>query len=169
MKNLFIAGSLAAVLLAPAFALAAPVVVAPTTVISTAGTGASVSPLGTTIVANGDTQIFTVGASQGFTLSSVVFDGINQPLGDVSVTGLAIDPIAHTLDVGATANPPQGGGAMPWCSNPMAPGWNTSLPDGGCGGAFNFVAFGQPIFIGNAGGIGLATTCVFKQGCMLPR
>lgn len=26
-----------------------------------------------------------------------------------------------------------GGGALPWCSGPMAPGWNVSLPDGGCG------------------------------------
>lgn len=27
-----------------------------------------------------------------------------------------------------------GGGGMPWCSGPMAPGWNVSLPNGGCGG-----------------------------------
>jgi hypothetical protein len=26
-----------------------------------------------------------------------------------------------------------GGGAMPWCSGPLAPGWNASLPNGGCG------------------------------------
>ncbi|PIR85320.1 hypothetical protein COU15_01125, partial [Candidatus Kaiserbacteria bacterium CG10_big_fil_rev_8_21_14_0_10_45_20] len=25
------------------------------------------------------------------------------------------------------------GGALPWCSGPLAPGWNESLPDGGCG------------------------------------
>lgn len=25
-----------------------------------------------------------------------------------------------------------GGSGMPWCSAPLAPGWNTSLPDGGC-------------------------------------
>jgi hypothetical protein len=28
-----------------------------------------------------------------------------------------------------------GGGTPPWCSGPLAPGWNTSLPDGGCGGS----------------------------------
>ncbi|MBY0294338.1 hypothetical protein K2Q08_03340 [Patescibacteria group bacterium] len=26
-----------------------------------------------------------------------------------------------------------GGGTLPWCSGPMAPGWNVSLPGGGCG------------------------------------
>lgn len=27
-----------------------------------------------------------------------------------------------------------GGGTMPWCSGPMAPGWRVDLPNGGCGG-----------------------------------
>lgn len=34
-----------------------------------------------------------------------------------------------------TVNPaPSGGGGngMPWCSGPQAPGWNVSLPNGGC-------------------------------------
>ncbi len=26
-----------------------------------------------------------------------------------------------------------GGGVMPWCSGPNAPGWDSSMPDGGCG------------------------------------
>jgi hypothetical protein len=32
------------------------------------------------------------------------------------------------------------GGALPWCSGPSAPGWNTSLPDGGCGGSASLAA-----------------------------
>jgi len=28
-----------------------------------------------------------------------------------------------------------GGSALPWCSGPLAPGWNVSLPQGGCGTA----------------------------------
>jgi hypothetical protein len=28
-----------------------------------------------------------------------------------------------------------GSGSLPWCSGPVAPGWNASLPGGGCGAA----------------------------------
>jgi len=34
-------------------------------------------------------------------------------------------------DSGSSSN----GGALPWCSGPFAPGWNTSLPNGGCSAA----------------------------------
>jgi len=33
-----------------------------------------------------------------------------------------------------------GGGTLPWCSGPSAPGWNSSLPGGGCGAP----ALGRP-------------------------
>lgn len=31
-------------------------------------------------------------------------------------------------------------GALPWCSGPLAPGWNSNLPDGGCGITSNLSA-----------------------------
>lgn len=58
------------------------------------------------------------------------------------------------------AQPPAGGGgSLIWCSSPLAPGWNTSFPDGGCGGPVAF-SFGQTL-----GGF----LCVFKWGCVLPK
>ena len=52
------------------------------------------------------------------------------------------------------------GGAMPFCSGPSAPGWNVSLPGGGCGSAFTFVAYQKPD--------GDGTTCQFFNGCEVP-
>ncbi|HVZ75797.1 MAG TPA: LamG-like jellyroll fold domain-containing protein [Candidatus Paceibacterota bacterium] len=33
----------------------------------------------------------------------------------------------------SSSSSPSGGGSLPWCSGPQAPGWNSSLPNGGCG------------------------------------
>jgi hypothetical protein len=164
MKNALIVGSLVAALYAPALALA------DTTVTATAGTGATVSPAGITVIPTLSTQVFQVGASSGYTLSSVVYDGVVQPLGNVSITGVGGDFTGHTIDVGATVTPPvTGGGSMQWCSNPLAPGWNTSLPDGGCGGSEILVPFGGVVYAGNGSGIGLVEICPFNQGCMVSR
>lgn len=42
-----------------------------------------------------------------------------------------------------------GDGAMPWCSSPLAPGWNVSLPNGGCSPTTGFGAVAHVFF--NAG------------------
>jgi hypothetical protein len=34
---------------------------------------------------------------------------------------------------GSSPSTTASGGSLPWCSGPSAPGWNTSLPNGGCG------------------------------------
>jgi len=39
------------------------------------------------------------------------------------------------------------GGTMPYCSGPMAPGWNVSLPGGGCGGAGIVIPAGHSAMI----------------------
>ena len=43
---------------------------------------------------------------------------------------LAIIALTPMFAFGAATTTPEG--AMPWCSGPMAPGWNVSLPNGGC-------------------------------------
>lgn len=132
------------------------------------GTGTSITPAGITVVPTGVVQTFGIGVSQGFNLSDVSVDGISAGTPSfVDITGDATD---HTITTSANAVV-TGGGSLPWCSNPMAPGWNTSLPDGGCGGTSVFVHFGAPIFQGAAvaGQIGTVTTCVFLQGCMVPK
>jgi hypothetical protein len=103
---------------------------ADSTVVATAGTGASVSPSGSVIVSTGDTQTFGVSALTGYHLSSVVFDGVDLGTpSSVDFTGIDADTVDHTLDAFAMANPE---GALPYCSGPSAPGWNVSLPGGGC-------------------------------------
>jgi hypothetical protein len=97
--------------------LFAPVIsFADSTVIATAGNGASVSPTGTVSIPTGTTQSFSIGADQGYQISGVSLDGTS--LGDVSTvdfTGIAADPIVHTLDVSAQLD---GGGGPTYCSGP---------------------------------------------------
>ncbi len=120
-------------------ALFAPfVAAASSTVVAIGGAGVSVTPSGTVVVPTGVTQTFSPFTSTGYVLSSVSLDGVAQALGSVDFTGLAIDPVTHDLTFGATASI-VGGGTMPFCSGPMAPGWNVSLPGGGCGGTATYI------------------------------
>lgn len=50
------------------------------------------------------------------------------------------------------------GGGMIFCSGPLAPGWNTSVPDGNCGSKTLFVPFNSPLKDGSK--------CEFFMGCM---
>lgn len=54
------------------------------------------------------------------------------------------------------------GGTMPYCSGPMAPGWQTGVVDGGCSRAS---------IVLNAGEIvdGFVCPVFFSTGCRLPR
>jgi hypothetical protein len=137
---------------------AAPLAFADSTVTATAGVGASVSPSGTVVVPTGEVQAFAPSAGTGYTLSSVVLDGVSQPLSEVDFTGIVADDVSHILSVGATANAPTGG-SMPWCSSPLAPGYNVSMPGGGCGNPTTLVSFGSVTSVG---------LCMFKNGCMIP-
>lgn len=68
---------------------------------------------------------------------------------------------------------PKGGGMMPWCSSPLAPGWNTSFPDGGCGNQ-NVGLFGMSVVTWlKAGetvtknGVGYLCPASFFMGCFV--
>lgn len=154
MKNKIVGLVLALSLFTPAVAFA------DSTVTASAGIGSSISPAGTTVVPTGLTQIFTVGALNGYRVTDVAVDGISQgALGSIGFTGVDLDTTVHTI----TSSAIQVGGAMPWCSDPMAPGWNTSFADGGCGGTKQYVRSGAPYTLN-----GQSLTCNFESGCMLP-
>jgi hypothetical protein len=63
------------------------------------------------------------------------FDGL---LDDVRIYGRVLDAADITAlyalnpTVSEASAVQAGGAGMPWCSGPLAPGWNVNLPDGGC-------------------------------------
>lgn len=57
-----------------------------------------------------------------------------------SVTDSALDTASASRQVIVSG----GGGTMPFCSGPMAPGWNAGLPGGGCGGTDTLIPAGAP-------------------------
>lgn len=136
--------------------LAFPLVTfASSTVTASAGTGATVSPAGVTVVGTGVTQTFTFGASQGYTLSNVTVDGVSQG----AVTSLGFIGLANSTDSIVASATAAGGGSMPWCSGAMAPGWHVDQIGGGCGSVNTFVAYNHPLADG--------TLCAFNSGCMV--
>lgn len=152
MKKYIAALSILA-LMGPAIALA------DSTVTASSDAGSSVSPSGVTVVSTGNVQAFSPSANDGFHLTGVSFDGVEQAsVGILNFTGLAWDPISHTLSVTSAVNAPTGG-TMPFCSGPMAPGWVVSSPDGGCGGSQQYFQFNHTLPDG--------TLCPFWQGCMV--
>lgn len=103
---------------------------ADSTVTASGNTGSTVAPSGTVVVPTGIVQTFSIGAEGGFHLTDVSFDG--SSLGTPSsfdFTGLLLDPTTHSLIVTSAPNP---GSGPTWCSSEIAPGWNVSLPHGGC-------------------------------------
>lgn len=144
---------------------------ADSSVTASAGTGASISPSGLTVVPTGTTQAFSIGASQGYKITSVSVDGsdVGTP-GEVDFTGVDGDTVDHTIDVSAGS---MGGGTLPYCSGPMAPGWNVSLPGGGCGGTEVWIASGATYTSASTSklpGAAVTTeTCpaFFPSGCMV--
>lgn len=97
------------------------------TIDASASGGASISPSGSITVAPGDSQAFSIGAASGTHITDVVVDGNSVGV----VTSYLFDNVSadHSISVFAMGNP---GGGMLYCSGPMAPGWNVSLPNGGC-------------------------------------
>lgn len=129
---------------------------ADSTVIATAGTGATINPSGTTVVATGDTQVFNFGADQGYHLTNVAFDGIGQ--GVISSLDFVGDLADHTISAFAGINASTGG-TQPFCSSPMAPGWNVAMIGGGCGSTQLYVPFGAAFYDGSI--------CSFNGGCIV--
>lgn len=153
-----------AVALVLALSLVPVAAFADSTVIATADSGSSISPAGTVIVSTGDTQTFSIGSQSGFHLTDVSVDGVDQGAAEsVDFTGIASDLTTHTISAFSALNAPTGG-AMPWCSSPSAPGWNVSLPGGGCGGVEIYLTKGQTGTVAGA-----PYLCEFENGCLLPQ
>jgi hypothetical protein len=157
--------------------LALPVfVLADSNVVTSPDSGSYVSPSSATVL-TGDTQTFSIGSDRNHVVTDVTVNGASQGVvSSVNITGDAgtpvLDPITglqefdpitgapeftpDTQTISVTSRPT--GGIEPYCSSPTAPGWNVSLPGGGCGGTQLFVRYNQPLPDG--------TTCAFFNGCM---
>lgn len=133
------------------------------TITAGAGTGASISPSGSVSVSSGASQSFSIGSSSGYQVSGVSVDGssIGTP-GSYTFTDVLAD---HTINVSASLIPPTGGSEMPYCSGPMAPGWQAGVAGGGCGGKGVQIASGTTQTVN-----GVSYTCPFwfgSEGCMV--
>jgi len=131
-------------------------------VTATAGTGATVDPSGTTLVATGASQTFTFGANTGYKISGVSLDG--SSLGVITSYDFTGDLVDHTLHVSASK---YAGGTLPYCSSPLAPGWVVSLPDGGCGG--NLQILGASLTVNGVVYECDRTLYAFRNGCQIVR
>ena len=97
------------------------------TIDASASGAATISPSGSISITAGDSQAFAIGAQDGNHVTDVVVDGAS-----VGVTNsYMFDNVSadHNISVFAAGNL---GGGLLYCSGPMAPGWNVSLPNGGC-------------------------------------
>lgn len=80
-------------------------------------------------------------------------------------------PDANYVPPAPVVEVPVGGGTMPWCSGPMAPGWTVGLPNGGCSTPGLFGAVLQTYF--DAGksvfknGISYKCPETFFMGCVI--
>lgn len=83
-----------------------------------------------------------------------------------SVTDSAFNTATAFRSVSVVGAP---AGAMPYCSGPMAPGWNMGLLGGGCGGTGMWVPAGDVYTVSKVGGIGHVGRCPdwFVGGCMI--
>jgi hypothetical protein len=128
---------------------------ADSTVTATSGNGSSITPSGVVIIPTAITQTFSIGADSGYQLSDVDLDGVPQgAITSLAFTGITADPTNHTITV---ISQPTGGAGMIYCSGPEAPGWNVSLPDGGCGSSETYLPPGSP-----------QCPIFDRQGCMVP-
>lgn len=142
-----------------ALSLFVPVIaLADSNVTAQSDAGSSINPSGLTIVPTGVTQVFDISAHNGYRVSDISVDGLSQSIANtLAFTGINADTVNHVVSVSSVLF---GGGAMTWCSGPMAPGYNISLSGGGCGATTTFVPFNHPI----PGGV-----CTFTSGCMVPK
>lgn len=120
MKKTIVALTVAGSLFSPIAALAY-------TIDAGASQGGSISPAGSVIVAPGFSQFFNIGAQGGNHVVSVSVDGasVGTP-SEYLFDNVSAD---HSIFVTAASNL---SGGLLYCSGPMAPGWNVSLPNGGC-------------------------------------
>lgn len=143
-------------LLSPLFAFA------DSNVTATSDAHSFITPSGLTVVTTGDTQTFIVGADNGYKVSDVTVDGVDYGTPDsVNFTGVDLDSVDHTINATSLSV----GAGQAWCSGPTAPGWNVSLPGGGCNGG-SYFAIGESVTVS-----GVTYTCPAYDtfGCQLPK
>lgn len=88
--------------------------------------------------------------------------------GNYTINYFVVDSNLDTANASRNLTVHATGGNLLWCSGPMAPGWNVSIPDGGCGGNQRWVAYNQPLnMVGIFGGVD-TSLCEYRQGCMVP-
>jgi hypothetical protein len=70
----------------------------------------------------------------------------SRVLTDGEITALyQLDPTIVSQQSAPAVSP-----GLPWCSGPMAPGWNVNLPDGGCSGGARGAAVTTPSAVSSA-------------------
>lgn len=155
MKNIVIAAAIIG-LLSPFASFA------DSNVTATGDAHSFITPSGLTVVPTGDTQTFTVGADNGYKVTDVTVDGISHgAVNSVDFTGVDLDTTDHTIGAVSMSV----GSGQAWCSGPTAPGWNVSLPGGGCNGG-SYFAIGESVTVS-----GVTYTCPAYDmfGCQLPK
>ncbi len=110
------------------------------TITATAGTGGVINNAGVFSVLSGANQTYNIIPNSGYTIASVLVDGTSVSAVSTytftNVTASHTIAVTFTQTAASTPSPSgSGGGDIPWCSGPSAPGWNASLPGGGCGAA----------------------------------
>lgn len=116
------------------------------TITAGASTGGSISPSGAVSVVSGGSQSFSTGATAGYRLTDVSVDGSSVGTPD----SYAFDNVTADHSINVTAVSQEGGGLL-YCSGPMAPGWNVSLPNGGCP-VIPVPVYGPSVMVQNANG-----------------
>ncbi|MGD0283186.1 MAG: hypothetical protein ABSB95_12590, partial [Dissulfurispiraceae bacterium] len=99
------------------------------TITASAGTGGSISPSGTTAVEGGGSQTYTITASSGYTVSSVLVDG--SSVGTVSSYIFSNVTANHTISVTFTASPTYSISAYAGSGGTISPSGPTTVNSGG--------------------------------------
>jgi hypothetical protein len=74
------------------------------TITASAGTGGSISPSGSVIVTQGNSQTFTITPNNGYTVSGIIVDGVNK--GTITSYTFSNVQASHTISASFNALPP---------------------------------------------------------------
>lgn len=155
MKNIFAAAALSALMFAAPFMASASV---------------GISLVGGSVLVQQYSPFVEPGFSAFSTTDGDVTADVSASSVNTSVAGNAVryysvtdsDELTATAQrsitiIGASAT-------QTWCSSPTAPGYNVSLPHGGCAGQPESFSFGQTFVFK-----GVSQVCQYWQGCVLPK
>lgn len=99
--------------------------------------------------------------------SNVAVSGVDTSVGSHTISYNVTDSNLDSASAFRTLTVLSSGSLMPFCSGPMAPGWNVGLSGGGCGGTGMVVMAGASL--PDATKFGGTKTCPFwfPSGCMV--